>query len=106
SVRDHGSPLVQGQPDLYIDIQNAASLLLRLELLGVDVGGRWRELADKAVARIGDHLVPFTLPHWAMALAAAGRREDCAARLASMRAHAATAPGDAGRTVAGLALAA
>jgi hypothetical protein len=104
SVRDHGSPLVQGQPDLYIDIQNAASLLLRLELLGVDVGGRWRELADKAVARIGDHLVPFTLPHWAMALAAAGRREDCAALLASMRAHAATAPGDAGRTIAELAL--
>lgn len=67
------SPLVQKMPDLYIDIQNAASMLMRLELRGVDVGHRWTELADKAEARIGDCLSVFTLPHWAMALAAAGR---------------------------------
>jgi hypothetical protein len=33
------------------------------------------ELADKAEARIGDTLSAFTLPHWAMALAATGRFE-------------------------------
>jgi tetratricopeptide (TPR) repeat protein len=66
TVRDHASPLVQGQPDLYIDVQNAAALLLRLELLGVDVGDRWIELADKAEKRIGDHVILFTVPHWRM----------------------------------------
>lgn len=72
-VRDLSSPLVQALPDLYIDLQNAASLLWRLEHLGVDVGSRWRELADKAEARIGDGSNLFTLPHLAMALAADGR---------------------------------
>ena len=67
------SPLVQKMPDLYIDIQNAASMLMRLELRGVDVGNRWTEIADKAEARIGDCLSTFTLPHWAMALSATGR---------------------------------
>jgi tetratricopeptide (TPR) repeat protein len=72
-VRDHASPLVQAIPDLYIDLQNAASLLWRLEHLGLDVGSRWTELADKAEARIGDASNLFTLPHLAMALAADGR---------------------------------
>lgn len=72
-VRDLSSPLVQALPDLYIDLQNAASLLWRLEHLGVDVGSRWTELADKAEARIGDGSNLFTLPHLAMALAADGR---------------------------------
>jgi hypothetical protein len=94
SVRDHASPLVQGQPDLYIDVQNAGSLLLRLELLGVDVGARWIELADRAERRIGDHLIPFTLPHWMMALAAAGRWQACRDLIAAMRDHAAAAAGD------------
>jgi hypothetical protein len=29
-------------------------LLFRLQRLGVDVGNRWEQLADKAEARIGD----------------------------------------------------
>lgn len=74
-IRDHASPLIQAIPDLYIDVQNAASLLWRLEHLGVDVGSRWKELADKAEARIGDGSNLFTLPHFAMALAADGRFE-------------------------------
>jgi tetratricopeptide (TPR) repeat protein len=71
--RDLASPLTQAQPDLYIDVQNAASMLFRLERLGIDVGTRWNEIADKAEARIGDCLSAFTLPHWAMALAATER---------------------------------
>jgi tetratricopeptide (TPR) repeat protein len=71
--RDLTSPLTQAQPDMYIDVQNAASMLFRLERQGVDVGDRWIELADKAEARIGDCLSAFTLPHWMMALTAAGR---------------------------------
>ena len=71
--RDMASPLTQGAPDLYIDVQNAASMLFRLGRHGVDPGDRWTELADKAEARIGDCQSVFTLPHWMMALAATGR---------------------------------
>jgi tetratricopeptide (TPR) repeat protein len=89
-VRDLGSPLVQAQPDFYIDVQNAASLLMRLELAGVDVGSRWAELADRAGKRIGDHVILFTTPHWMMALAACGRWEQADALLAALREHART----------------
>jgi len=78
------SPLVQKMPDLYIDIQNAASMLMRLELRGVEVGNRWTEIADKAEARIGDCLSTFTLPHWAMALSATGREAATQRLLAAM----------------------
>ena len=65
--RDLAAPLTLAVPDLYIDVQNAASMLFRLEFQGIDVGDRWTELADKAEARIGDCLSAFTLPHWMMA---------------------------------------
>jgi tetratricopeptide (TPR) repeat protein len=78
--RNHNSPLVIAAPDLYIDVQNAASMLFRLARHGVDVGDRWVEIADKAEARIGDCQSAFTLPHWMMALAATGR-EDAAHRM-------------------------
>jgi tetratricopeptide (TPR) repeat protein len=87
--RNLSAPLTQAQPDLYIDVQNAASMLFRLELLGIDVGGRWDEIADKAQARIGDCLSAFTLPHWMMALAAAGRDDAARHMLDGMRAFAA-----------------
>jgi tetratricopeptide (TPR) repeat protein len=72
--RDHASLITQAAPDLYIDVQNAASMLWRLARQGVEVGSRWTELADKAEARVGDTLSAFTQPHWMMALAATGRR--------------------------------
>jgi tetratricopeptide (TPR) repeat protein len=83
--RNLGSKLTQAQPDLYIDIQNAASMLFRLERAGIEVGGRWAEIADKAEARIGDCLSAFTLPHWMMALAATGREEAARRMLDRMR---------------------
>jgi uncharacterized protein (DUF736 family) len=86
--RDLSSPLVVKMPDLYIDIQNAASMLFRLERRGVDVGARWNEIADKAEARIGDCLSAFTLPHWMMALAATGRDEAAQSMLACVKASA------------------
>lgn len=88
-IRDLASPLVQSHPDLYIDIQNAASMLWRLRRLGVEAGPRWEELADKAEARAGDILSAFTLPHWMMALAGAGRLEAAARWLEAARAAAA-----------------
>ncbi|MDR3535415.1 MAG: tetratricopeptide repeat protein [Acetobacteraceae bacterium] len=86
--RDLASPLTQAMPDLYIDVQNAASMLFRLGRHGVDVGNRWEELADKAEARIGDCLSGFTLPHWMMALAATGREAAARRMLEAMRAFA------------------
>ena len=71
--RNLTSPLTEALPDLYIDVQNAVSMLFRLQRHGVAVGDRWVELADHAEARIGDCLSAFTLPHWMMALAATGR---------------------------------
>jgi tetratricopeptide (TPR) repeat protein len=82
--RDLASPLTQMQPDLFIDVQNASSMLFRLERHGVDVGDRWTEIADKAEGRIGDCLSAFTLPHWMMALAATGRDETARRMLAGM----------------------
>ena len=84
--RNLASPLVAALPDFHVDVQNAASMLLRLELRGVSVGTRWDELADKAQARIGDHLSAWTLPHWMMALAAAGRHEAARSMLEALKA--------------------
>ena len=97
--RNLAAPLTQAQPDLYIDVQNAASMLFRLERLGIDVGDRWSEIADKAEARIGDCLSAFTLPHWMMALAATGRDEAARRMLDGMRAFAAAATGTVARIV-------
>jgi hypothetical protein len=78
--RNLTSPLNQALPDLYIDVQNAASMLFRLERQGIDVGDRWIEIADKAEQRIADCLSAFTQPHWMMALAAT-KRDDAARRM-------------------------
>jgi len=86
--RNLAAPLTVASPDVYIDVQNAASALFRLERLGVDVGDRWEELADKAEARIGDCLSAFTLPHWLMALTATGRTAAAERMIEAMRAFA------------------
>ncbi len=86
--RNLASRLTDAQPDLYIDVQNAASMLFRLQRHGVDVGDRWTELADKAEPRIGDCLSAFTLPHWMMALTATGRDASAQRMIELMRAFA------------------
>src|SRR6266853_315418 len=53
----------------YRDISNAASLLWRLENRGIDVGARWRELADKAEHRLGDPSLAFASIHHVASLA-------------------------------------
>ena len=85
--RNLASPLTSAMPDFFVDVQNAASMLLRLELRGVNVGARWNELADKAEARIGDCLSAWTLPHWMMALAATGRDRAVEEMLSVLRQH-------------------
>ena len=64
-------------PDLYIDIQNGASMLWRLEHAGVDVGDRWEEMADLVLTRVEDMSNPFTSAHFAVVLAAVGNYSAC-----------------------------
>jgi len=54
--------------DDYRDISNGASLLVRLELEGVDVGARWEELAQLCAARTEDGCVVFADLHYMLAL--------------------------------------
>jgi hypothetical protein len=68
----------------YLDISNAVAMLWRLENIGVSVGERWAELADKAEARTGDHLLAFADLHFAVALGAAGRRAELDEMIESM----------------------
>ena len=70
------------------DMHDAASLLWRLELAGVDVGARWGELADISKAHIGDHNDAFTDAHFTMCLAGDGRVGAVRNMLASMRSYA------------------
>jgi len=56
--------------DEYLDVTNAVSLLWRLEQAGIDVGARWRELADCARGHQHDHALVFVDLHYLMALAA------------------------------------
>ena len=53
----------------YLDLQNTASLLARLEFAGVDVGARWQALLETVRERVGDVVLAFTEPHYAMVLA-------------------------------------
>jgi hypothetical protein len=88
-IRNPDDPMTRAVPDHYVDLQNAAALLWRLEALGVAVGDRWRELADKAEERIGDTGHLLLVPHLMMVLAATGRAAAAERFLAALRAQAA-----------------
>jgi tetratricopeptide (TPR) repeat protein len=58
----------------YLDVQNGASLLARLEFQGVDVGpARWERLAQASLRNATQNTVWFTSMHHVMALARSGR---------------------------------
>jgi len=61
--------------DDYRDMANATSLLMRLEMEGMNVGHRWVELADFAQNRTDDGCLVFADLHYMLALSAAGRTE-------------------------------
>lgn len=90
NIRNLDEPMTKSAPDHFIDLQNAPAVLWRLEQLGVDVGARWHELADKAEARIGHVGHPLLVPHLMMALAATGRAAAAERFVAGLRQRAAT----------------
>lgn len=90
----------------YLDICNAVSILWRLEEEGVDVGDRWERVADAAAERADDLQLVFTDVHYAMAFAAAGRKDALDALIAGAEAFAEAAEGTQAEIMAeyGLAL--
>lgn len=74
--------------DDYRDVANAASLLVRLEIEGVNVGGRWIELSRLAETRVDDRCNVFANLHWMMALGAGDRRRAADGLLATFSLHA------------------
>jgi tetratricopeptide (TPR) repeat protein len=63
--------------EMVLDLVDAAALLWRLELLGIDVGPRWAALAPAWMLYAEDHVLAFNDLHLALTLAGAG--EDAAA---------------------------
>lgn len=77
----YDSHLAPGARPFYLDVQNAASLLARLQFLGIDPEERWQALVAPVHALADDFNGAFTEPHKVLALAAAGEI-DAAERLA------------------------
>ncbi|MDA0304693.1 MAG: tetratricopeptide repeat protein [Proteobacteria bacterium] len=73
--------------DEYLDLCNDASLLIRLELRGRDVGERWQAVAEKAAKRTEDRILPFVDCHFVAALAAGGKIEQAHGMVDGMQAQ-------------------
>jgi len=99
-LRNDGLAFQRAVPDFYLDVQNAASHLLRLEIAGADVGPRWQPLAAAINGSWDDLSSPFTTLHVGMVLAATGQHERLEALIGQVEALTATAgdaPGGGGR---------
>ncbi len=71
------------------DQVGATSLLARMEFAGIDVGDRWRDVADHVAARGADTVSPFLTLQYLYALART-RRTEAAALMAAIEARATT----------------
>ncbi|MBW4687954.1 MAG: tetratricopeptide repeat protein [Komarekiella atlantica HA4396-MV6] len=69
------------------DQVGAISLLLRLELSGVDVENRWQGISPYIYSRINEHALPFQDLHYVYALAKAGHHDWLNQMLQSMQYH-------------------
>src|SRR3546814_2684228 len=94
-ISDWSSDVCSSEDNL--DLVNAASLLMRLEMVGVDVGRRWETVAEYGVRRIGFHNRPFNDVHLMMAMVRGGRHAPAKQMIAEMRDHAERGPGKIGR---------
>jgi tetratricopeptide (TPR) repeat protein len=69
----YDGPIRGGESAMVLDMVDAAALLWRLKLRGVDVGKRWEAIADRWQPLIEDKLYAFNDCHAVMALLGAGR---------------------------------
>jgi hypothetical protein len=67
-----------------IDITNASSMLMRLGMLGVDVGERWESVGEVCAGRTQHRLRPFNDLHFVMGLTQSGRMDAAREIVASM----------------------
>jgi tetratricopeptide (TPR) repeat protein len=86
--------------DATLDRVDAASLLWRLELEGVDVGGRWGPVRKQWTPHVHDHVLAFNDLHLALALA--GDAKLAAMLRESLDAYAREAEGDNAIVMAGV----
>lgn len=93
-IRNPESALVKASPAAPIDIQNYASLLLRLELYGVQVTDHWHTLAEVCAARVNNHGNAFGNIHDMMVLTATGQHAKADEFIRSMKAEYTDQPGD------------
>jgi len=63
-----------------LDIANAAAMLTRLKIQGVECGQRWVRLTDVASTKTAEHILPFNDLHIMLALS--GARDDAKASAA------------------------
>jgi len=75
ALKTYDDLVITSNTEFFLDIQNGASLLKRLELQGVDVGNRWDGLVEYAEKQIDDHVLSFTDLHSCIALAAAHKND-------------------------------
>jgi len=87
-IRNPDSPLVKAAPDATIDLQNVASILLRLELRGVDVVNQWPIIAEACAGRVHNHTNALGNAHDMMVLAATGQMDQAESLMQSMREYA------------------
>jgi tetratricopeptide (TPR) repeat protein len=87
----YDGPMRATQRRLGVSLTNASALLWRLDTLGVDVGGRWEDLASLWDGHADGKCLVFTDIHAAMAELRSGREALVEHRLAAMRE---TAAGD------------
>ncbi len=80
----YDSSIRPAESPFFLDLQNTASLLARLEFAGANVGDRWEELADAAEERQGDHTQIFTEPHCAMIFGRTGRSDQSNLHITSL----------------------
>ena len=68
----------------YLDISNGVALLWRLQEEGINVGKRWRVLADLCAERTEEHKLAFADAHYLAALLNAGERDKAESMRTSM----------------------
>ena len=82
----YDGPIRGGQSSVILDMVDAAALLWRLQLRGIEIGNRWEAIADRWQPLSDDRLYAFNDVHGVMALLGAGRRDE-AERIVSVMAQ-------------------
>lgn len=81
----YDSAIRANQSQIALELVDASAMLWRLHLAGVDVGNRWSEVASAWEPHVDGKLYPFNDWHATMTYLGAGRDDDIARNLQSLR---------------------